>query len=55
MSLGMEEKMDSVRLEFTYLLTSQLEKQRQYFEAKIAKVEHQAHEEVGWKLNIMPF
>ncbi|XP_076752010.1 BRCA1-associated protein isoform X2 [Xylocopa sonorina] len=36
---AMEEKVDSVQLEFTYLLTSQLETQRQYFEDKLARLE----------------
>lgn len=31
-----EEKFDSVQLEFTYLLTSQLEAQRMYFEEKLS-------------------
>lgn len=31
-----QEKVDSVQLEFTYLLTSQLEEQRMYFEDKLA-------------------
>lgn len=30
-----EEKLDSVQLEFTHLLTSQLEEQRLYFEDKL--------------------
>ncbi|CAH1991181.1 unnamed protein product [Acanthoscelides obtectus] len=33
-----QEKVDSVQLEFTYLLTSQLEEQRMYFEEKMANV-----------------
>ncbi|KZC04189.1 PREDICTED: BRCA1-associated protein [Dufourea novaeangliae] len=36
---AMEEKVDSVQLEFTYLLTSQLETQRQYFEERLARLE----------------
>lgn len=36
---GAEEKVDSVQLEFTYLLTSQLDAQRQYFEEKLARLE----------------
>lgn len=36
-----DEKMDSVQLEFTYLLTSQLDSQRLYFEDKLARVEQQ--------------
>ena len=30
-----DEKMDSLQLEYTYLLTSQLESQRDYFENKV--------------------
>ena len=30
-----EEKMDSLQLEYTYLLTSQLEDQRSYFMSKL--------------------
>ncbi|KAG7202365.1 hypothetical protein KM043_018691 [Ampulex compressa] len=36
---AMEEKVDSVQLEFTYLLTSQLETQRQYFEDRLNRSE----------------
>lgn len=36
-SEGAQEKVDSVQLEFTYLLTSQLEEQRLYFEEKLAQ------------------
>lgn len=36
---SVDEKVDSVQLEFTYLLTSQLETQREYFEEKLAKIE----------------
>lgn len=35
----MEEKLDSVQLEFTYLLTSQLETQREYFEERLNRLE----------------
>lgn len=34
---GTEEKVDSVQLEFTYLLTSQLDEQRMYYEMKLAQ------------------
>lgn len=34
-----DEKVDSVQLEFTYLLTSQLDAQRKYFEEKLGKAE----------------
>lgn len=40
-----QEKVDSVQLEFTYLLTSQLEEQRLYFEDKLAQLDYQAGEE----------
>ena len=42
-----EEKMDSLQLEYTYLLTSQLEDQRGYFQAKLARVEEEAGREVA--------
>ncbi|GJQ78114.1 hypothetical protein Trydic_g2452 [Trypoxylus dichotomus] len=42
---GTQEKVDSVQLEFTYLLTSQLEEQRLYFEDKLAQLDFQAGEE----------
>ncbi|KAF5284146.1 hypothetical protein FQR65_LT00146 [Abscondita terminalis] len=41
-SEGTQEKVDSVQLEFTYLLTSQLEEQRIYFEEKLAQLDSQA-------------
>lgn len=37
-----DEKMDSIQLEYTYLLTSQLEAQRRYYEEKLGRVEDQA-------------
>ncbi|KAL1501743.1 hypothetical protein ABEB36_007017 [Hypothenemus hampei] len=40
-----EEKVDSVQLEFTYLLTSQLDEQRMYFENKLALVESELSEQ----------
>ncbi|XP_017774515.1 PREDICTED: BRCA1-associated protein [Nicrophorus vespilloides] len=40
-----QEKVDSVQLEFTYLLTSQLEEQRMYFEEKLVQFDYQASEE----------
>ncbi|CAH0392002.1 unnamed protein product [Bemisia tabaci] len=40
-SEAVEDKMDSVQLEFTYLLTSQLDSQRQYFEDKLSRLESQ--------------
>ncbi|XP_015519090.2 BRCA1-associated protein isoform X1 [Neodiprion pinetum] len=36
---AVDEKVDSVQLEFTYLLTSQLESQRQFFEEKLGRLE----------------
>ncbi|XP_043271352.1 BRCA1-associated protein isoform X3 [Venturia canescens] len=36
---GVDEKVDAVQLEFTYLLTSQLETQRQYFEDRLIRIE----------------
>ncbi|XP_056632592.1 BRCA1-associated protein [Diorhabda sublineata] len=44
-SEGAQEKVDSVQLEFTYLLTSQLEQQRMYFEDKMSLLESQLSEE----------
>ncbi|CAG9853598.1 unnamed protein product [Phyllotreta striolata] len=44
-SEGAQEKVDSVQLEFTYLLTSQLEEQRMYFEDKMALLESQLSDE----------
>ena len=41
-----DEKMDSVQLEYTYLLTSQLESQRRYFEEKISRVEENTQREI---------
>lgn len=42
-----EEKMDSLTLEYTYLLTSQLENQRHYFQEKITQIEKDAAEQVS--------
>lgn len=41
-----DEKMDSIQLEYTYLLTSQLESQRRYFEDKMVRVESNAQKEI---------
>ena len=41
-----DEKMDSIQLEYTYLLTSQLESQRRYFEEKMGRVETSAQREI---------
>eukprot|EP01135_Chromosphaera_perkinsii_P011360 Nk52_evm5s2391 gene=Nk52_evmTU5s2391 len=37
-----EEKVDAIELEYTYLLTSQLESQREYFQDKISRIEKEA-------------
>ncbi|XP_045469173.1 BRCA1-associated protein isoform X1 [Harmonia axyridis] len=42
---GTDEKVDSVQLEFTYLLTSQLDEQRMYYEMKLAQLESQLMDE----------
>lgn len=36
-----DEKIDSIQLEFTYMLTSQLHKQREFYEEKLARLESQ--------------
>lgn len=41
-----DEKIDSIQLEYTYLLTSQLESQRAYFEERIARFEKDAHMQI---------
>ena len=41
-----EEKMDSLQLEYTYLLTSQLEDQRNYFQSKLGRVEEDSSRQV---------
>lgn len=41
-----EEKMDSMQLEYTYLLTSQLEAQRHYFEDRLSRFETEAHKQL---------
>jgi len=41
------EKMDSLQLEYTYLLTSQLEDQRRYFEKKLGRMEEGAGKELS--------
>lgn len=41
-----DEKLDALTLEYTYLLTSQLESQRLYFEERIARVEKETLEQV---------
>nr|CAD7416961.1 unnamed protein product [Timema poppensis] len=42
---GGDEKLDSIQLEFTYLLTSQLDSQRLYFEEKMTRLEKNTIEE----------
>ena len=49
--VNVDEKIDSIQLEYTYLLTSQLESQRRYFEEKIARVESDAHREIEEVMN----
>ena len=39
--------MDSLQLEYTYLLTSQLEDQRRYFEKKLGRLEEAAGQELS--------
>ncbi|CAF1036101.1 unnamed protein product [Rotaria sp. Silwood1] len=41
-----QEKIDSIELEYTYLLTSQLESQRRFFEDKLQFVEDATHEKI---------
>lgn len=41
-----DEKIDSVQLEYTYLLTNQLEAQRHYFEETLSRVEKDAHKQI---------
>lgn len=41
-----EEKLTALQLEYTHLLSSQLESQRQYFEAKITEAQAKALQEV---------
>ncbi|TRY74564.1 hypothetical protein TCAL_09740, partial [Tigriopus californicus] len=45
-SVNSDEKMDSIQLEYTYLLTSQLEAQRRYYEEKISRMEESASQEM---------
>lgn len=44
---AVEEKVDSVQLEFTYLLTSQLETQRQYFEERLSRSEQRSMADIN--------
>lgn len=41
-----DEKIDAVQLEYTYLLTNQLETQRRYFEDTIQKIESESQEKI---------
>ncbi|XP_024872142.1 BRCA1-associated protein [Temnothorax curvispinosus] len=43
---AVEDKVDSVQLEFTYLLTSQLETQRQYYEERLNRTEQRSIAEI---------
>ncbi|XP_011705414.1 PREDICTED: BRCA1-associated protein [Wasmannia auropunctata] len=43
---AVEDKVDSVQLEFTYLLTSQLETQRQYYEERLSRSEQRSITEI---------
>ncbi|XP_014662426.1 PREDICTED: BRCA1-associated protein-like [Priapulus caudatus] len=42
-----DEKLDSITLEYTYLLTSQLESQRLYFEDKMSLIERDAYDRIA--------
>jgi BRCA1-associated protein len=42
-----DEKIDSVQLEYTYLLTNQLEAQRHYFEETLSRIENDAHHQIN--------
>ncbi|XP_029174662.1 BRCA1-associated protein [Nylanderia fulva] len=44
---AVEEKVDSVQLEFTYLLTSQLETQREYFEERLSRLEQRSMADIS--------
>lgn len=46
-----EDKLDSIQLEFTYMLTTQLESQRYYFEEKLASQSREMQREIE-KLHI---
>eukprot|EP00096_Caligus_rogercresseyi_P009011 TRINITY_DN2980_c0_g1_i1.p1 TRINITY_DN2980_c0_g1~~TRINITY_DN2980_c0_g1_i1.p1 ORF type:complete len:583 (+),score=196.54 TRINITY_DN2980_c0_g1_i1:96-1844(+) len=46
LSVNTEEKMDSIQLEYTFLLTSQLESQRRYYEEMISKIEEKTQKEI---------
>lgn len=44
-SADSDEKIDSLQLEFTYALTSQLQKQREYYEERLARLESKVDSE----------
>lgn len=44
---ALDEKVDSIQLEVTYLLTSQLETQRQYFEEKLNRLDQRSTSELA--------
>lgn len=44
-SADSDEKLDSIQLEFTYMLTSQLHTQREYYEEKLARLENRIDNE----------
>ncbi len=50
-TVNSDEKLDSIQLEYTYLLTSQLEAQRRYYEEKIERLEEHAHQEMEEVMN----
>ncbi|XP_034952400.1 BRCA1-associated protein [Chelonus insularis] len=53
---AVDEKVDAVQLEFTYLLTSQLETQREYFEDRLNRIEQRSASEISElreKLNLI--
>ncbi|EDO31557.1 predicted protein [Nematostella vectensis] len=45
--VGDDEKLDSLTLEYTYLLTNQLENQRLYFQEKVTRIETEAAAQVA--------
>lgn len=44
---AVDEKVDAVQLEYTYLLTSQLESQREYFEERLSRIEQRSSTEIN--------
>jgi BRCA1-associated protein len=45
--LNSDEKVDSITLEYNYLLTTQLESQRAYFEERLAKIENKTNDRIN--------